>query len=116
MEKKKENFKPTAVTIVMIFLAIVALLTWVVPTSVVVTDEAGTSQIIYNAASDEDGNVIENAGTSLVGLWDYFTAPIEGFIDAADIATSILISGGLDCNPESCRCNGRRYRCASQKI
>ncbi len=86
---------PTAITIVMIFLAIVALLTWVVPTSVVITDEAGNSQIIYNAAFDEDGNVIENAGTSPVGLWDYFTAPIEGFIDAADIATAILISGGL---------------------
>lgn len=65
MEKKKRKFQmPTAITIVMIFLAIVALLTWVVPTSVVVTDEAGNSQIIYNAAFDEDGNIIENAGTS----------------------------------------------------
>lgn len=92
----KKAFKmPTALTIVMIFLAIVALLTWFVPTSVVVEGDDGSSQIIYNAAFDEDGNVIENAGTSPVGLWDYIMAPINGFIDAADIATSIFLSGGL---------------------
>ena len=86
---------PTAITIVMLFLAVAVILTWFVPTSVVVTDDSGSRQIIYNAALDEDGNIIENAGTSPVGIWDYFTAPIEGFIDAADIAITILISGGL---------------------
>ena len=58
---------PTALGIVMIFLALVAVLTWFVPTSVVVDGE-----IIFNAAFDADGNVIQNAGTSPVGLWDYF--------------------------------------------
>ena len=92
----KKAFKmPTALTIVMIFLAIVALLTWFVPTSVVVEGDDGTSQIIYNAAFDDDGNVVENAGTSPVGLWDYIMAPINGFIDAADIITTIFISGGF---------------------
>ncbi len=93
---KKGTFKmPSAVTIVMIFLAIVAVLTWFVPTSAVVTDKDGTSRIIYNAAIDDEGNIVENAGTDPVGIWDYFTAPVEGFVDAAEIATSILISGGL---------------------
>ena len=81
---------PTALGIVMIFLAIVAVLTWIVPTSVVVDGE-----IIYNAAFDADGNVIQNAGTSPVGLWDYFLAPIVGLADGVGVAAAILISGGF---------------------
>ena len=65
---------PSAVTIVMIFLAVVAVLTWFVPTSAVVTDGDNTSRIIYNAAIDGEGNIIENAGTDPVGIWEYFTA------------------------------------------
>jgi len=91
-----KNFKmPSALMIVMIFLAIVAVLTWFVPTSVVVTDDAGVSQIIYNAAFDEDGNVIENAGTSPVGLWDFFMAPILGLGEGVDVAAALIVSGGF---------------------
>ena len=86
-----KKFKmPTALGIVMIFLAIVAVLTWIVPTSVVVDGE-----IIFNAAFDGDGNVIENAGTSPVGLWDYFLAPVTGLARGVDVAAAILISGGF---------------------
>ena len=92
---KKTIKMPSALTIVMIFLAIVAVLTWFVPTSVVVTDDAGNNVIHFNAAFDADGNIIENAGTNPVGLWDFFLAPIEGFISAADIAITIMISGGF---------------------
>ena len=38
MAKKRAFKMPSAVTIVMIFLAVVAVLTWFVPTSAVVTD------------------------------------------------------------------------------
>ncbi len=86
---------PPALIIVMIFLFIVGILTWFVPTSVVTTNDAGESEIIYNAAFDADGNVIENAGTDPVGLWDLFLAPIQGFANAADVAMAILVSGGL---------------------
>lgn len=86
-----KKFKmPTALGIVMIFLAIVAILTWFVPTSVVVDGE-----IIFNAAFDADGNVINNAGTSPVGLWDYFLAPIQGLAEGVGVAAAILVSGGL---------------------
>ena len=95
MAKKRAFKMPSAVTIVMIFLAVVAVLTWFVPTSAVVTDGDNTSRIIYNAAIDGEGNIIENAGTDPVGIWEYFTAPIQGFADAAEIATSILVSGGM---------------------
>lgn len=86
---------PSALMIVMIFLAIVALLTWFVPTSVVVEDAAGNSEIIYNAAFDEDGNVIENAGTDPVGLWDFFMAPILGLGEGIDVAAALIVSGGF---------------------
>lgn len=91
-----KKFKmPPALIIVMMFLFIVGILTWFVPTSVVVSDEAGNSEIIYNAAFDDEGNVIENAGTDPVGFWDFFLAPIKGFANAADVAMAILVSGGL---------------------
>lgn len=92
----KKKFKmPPALIIVMIFLFIVGIMTWFVPTSVVVTNDAGESEIIYNAAFDADGNVIENAGTDPVGLWDLFLAPVKGFANAAEVAMAILVSGGL---------------------
>ncbi len=91
-----KKFKmPTALTIVTIFLAIVAILTWIVPTSVVVTDDDGNKVIHYNAAFDGDGNVVEDAGTDPVGLWDFFIVPIQGFISASDVAATIFISGGF---------------------
>ena len=92
---KKKFQMPSALTIVMLFMIVVAILTWFVPTSVVITNEQGESEIIYNAAFDEAGNVIQNAGTNPVGIWDLFTAPIKGFVNAAEVATSILVSGGL---------------------
>ena len=49
---KKKFQMPTALSIVMIFLAVVAVMTWFVPTSVV--NEAG--EIVFNAAFDADGN------------------------------------------------------------
>ena len=86
---------PSALAIVMIFLVIVGIMTWFVPTSVVVENDAGEKEIIFNAAFDGDGNVIENAGTNPVGIWDLFTAPVNGFADAAEVAAAILVSGGL---------------------
>ena len=92
----KKTFKmPSALAIVMIFLVIVGIMTWFVPTSVVVENDAGEKEIIFNAAFDGDGNVIENAGTNPVGIWDLFTAPVNGFADAAEVAAAILVSGGL---------------------
>ena len=95
MKKAKKQFEmPSALVIVMIFLFIVTVLTWFIPTSVVTVDENGNNVIHYNSAFDEDGNIIENAGTDPKGLWDFLMAPINGFTDAADVAGTIFISGG----------------------
>ena len=87
---KKKFQMPSALMIVMIFLGIVGLMTWFVPTSVVVDGE-----IIFNAAFDADGNVIENAGTSPVGLWDFFLAPVLGLAEGVQVAAALIISGGF---------------------
>ncbi|MFI3225903.1 MAG: YfcC family protein [Clostridia bacterium] len=86
---------PSSLSIVMIFLLIVTLLTWIVPTSVVTYDDDGTKVIHYNSTIDDDGNVVEGAGTSPKGLWNLILSPVEGFINASDVAGTIFVSGGL---------------------
>ncbi len=92
---KKKFTMPSALMIVLIFLFIVALMTWFVPTSVVVENADGVKEIIFNAAFDGDGNVIENAGTDPVGLWDFFMAPILGLGEGVDVAAALIVSGGF---------------------
>ena len=96
MSKNKRKFQmPSAMILLFIVLILVSILTWFIPTSVVTTSETGERIIHYNAAFDADGNVVENAGTSPVGLWDIFMAPIKGFAAGADVSFSILISGSF---------------------
>lgn len=92
---KKSFTMPPAMIIVSIFLLIVAVLTWIVPTSVVVKGSDGVEQIHYNAAFDSSGNVIENAGTSPAGLWQIIKAPITGFQNGSDVVFAILIAGSF---------------------
>lgn len=92
---KKEFKMPSALTIVFCFLLIVVALTWIVPTSVAIDNADGTSTVIYNAAFDADGNVIEDAGTAPMGLWDLLLAPVRSFGDAASVGVTILVSGGF---------------------
>ena len=76
-------------------LIFVAVLTWFIPTSVVTIGENGERTVHYNAAFNDAGEIIENAGTSPVGLWDVFMAPIKGFIKGSDVSISILVSGAF---------------------
>lgn len=66
----KKKFKmPSAMILLFIVLVFVAVLTWFVPNSVMVTDEeTGENTICYNASFDENGEVITDFGTSPVGL------------------------------------------------
>ena len=93
-KKKKIRKMPSSLTIVMMFLVIVTVLTWVVPTSVVTEDKAGVQEIHYNAAFDDEGGIVENAGTAPKGLWNILLAVIRGFESASDVAITIFVSGG----------------------
>ncbi|MGL4676774.1 MAG: YfcC family protein [Brevinema sp.] len=89
----KERKMLSAYSIVFIFLIITAILTWIVPPSVVVTDENGTKEIIYNAIMLSSGEIITNAGVQAVGLWNVIMAPIQGFAKASSVAIAILMAG-----------------------
>jgi uncharacterized ion transporter superfamily protein YfcC len=96
MAKGKSKFQmPPALIIVTIFLLFIAVLTWFVPTSVVVTQDNGEQKIVYNAAFDADGKVVKDAGTSPAGLWQIIKAPITGFQNGSDVIFAILIAGSF---------------------
>lgn len=96
MAKGKSKFQmPPALIIVTIFLLFIAVLTWFVPTSVVVTKDNGEQKIVYNAAFDADGKVVKDAGTSPAGLWQIIKAPITGFQNGSDVIFAILIAGSF---------------------
>jgi len=90
-----KKFKmPSAYTIVFIFLVITAILTWIVPTSVVVENE-GVKEVIFNASFDGDGNVLKGAGHNPAGLWDILMAPVKGYEKSAGVGIAILIAGAF---------------------
>lgn len=92
MNKKKML---SAYTIVFIFLLVTAALTWIVPQSVVITNDSGTQEVIYNAIFGANGEVIRGAGAQPAGLWDVIMAPITGFQNAGPVSIAILMAGAF---------------------
>ena len=92
MNKKKML---SAYTIVFIFLLITAVLTWIVPQSIVVTNENGIQEVIYNAIFDSNGEIIRGVGAQPAGLWDIIMAPITGFQNAGPVSIAILMAGAF---------------------
>lgn len=96
IEKKKKKFQmPSAMIVLFAVLVFVAVLTWIVPVSVVKTDANGKSTVVYNASFDAKGKVVKGTGTQPAGLWDLFLAPIKGFQNGADVSFAILVSGAF---------------------
>jgi uncharacterized ion transporter superfamily protein YfcC len=85
---------PTAYTIVFLFLILTAVLTWFVPTSVVVSND-GIKEVIYNASFDADGNVLAGMGYNPAGVWDIIMAPIKGFEKSSSVGVAILMAGSF---------------------
>ena len=64
IEKKKKKFQmPSAMIVLFAVLVFVAVLTWIVPVSVVKTDANGKSTVVYSASFDADGKVVKGTGT-----------------------------------------------------
>lgn len=90
-----KKFKmPSAYTIVFLFLIATAILTWIIPTSVVVTNN-GVKEVIYNASFDADGNVLKGMGYNPAGIWDIIMAPIKGFQKSSNVGIAILMAGSF---------------------
>ncbi len=86
---------PPSLIIVYMFLLFVALLTWVVPVSVVTVSDDGVKEVHYNASLDDDGNIIEDYGTEPAGIWDVMLAPVQGLQAGSDVIAVLLIAGGF---------------------
>ncbi|MDO4870507.1 MAG: YfcC family protein [Candidatus Saccharibacteria bacterium] len=132
-DKKRTKRMPSAFTILMVLVTIMALLTWVVPAGRYQTDPdndnapiAGTYQTAEQAVKETTAKVEEikirdgitdvksdeakdnaelqealkaqadaEALTNKQGLWNVFTAPINGFKDGIEIILFVLVIGGF---------------------
>lgn len=89
MSKSKRKFKmPQAFTILVILIAVVAVLTWIIP--------AGQYERITTDSGEEpvagSYHLVDRAGQ---GPGDVLLAPFEGFYNAVDIAVFILMVGSF---------------------
>ena len=87
-ESRRVKFRmPSTLTIIFLLIAIMAVLTWIIP--------SGSFE-----RQDIDGRMVVVAGTyqkaasNPQGITEVFTAPISGFIDAAEVVGFVLIVGG----------------------
>ena len=91
---KKQKKMLSAYSIVFIFLIITAILTWIVPQSVVVVNN-GVKEVVYDAVFSKSGEVLKGMGRQPAGLWDIIMAPIQGFEKASSVSISILMAGAF---------------------
>ncbi len=85
--RKRKFTMPNTLTIIFLLIVVMAILTWIVP--------SGSFE-----REDIEGRMVVVAGTyekvksNPQGVTDVFTAPINGFIDAAEVVGFVLIVGG----------------------
>lgn len=84
----------SAYSIAFIFLVITGILTWFIPPSVVVTNDAGIKEVVYNATI-MNGELLTNIGVQPAGIWDILMASIKGFEKAAKVSIAILVAGAF---------------------
>ena len=101
---KKKAFKmPTVYTILFAIIAIVALLTWILPAGRYDYVTADTGEVIPAAESLDysGGDLLPIPGTftelegSPQGITDILMAPVQGFHNATDVALFVLVVGGF---------------------
>ncbi|CAM3603187.1 YfcC family protein [Parendozoicomonas haliclonae] len=101
--KKKAFQMPTVYTILFAIIAIIALLTWILPAGKYDYVTADTNQLIPAAeVLDYSGDerllpvpgTFQELESSPQGLTDILMAPIQGFHRAVDVALFILVIGG----------------------
>lgn len=88
MQEKKGFKMPTAYTILIGLIVIVAILTWIVPAGEYETTEVDGDQVPISGTYQEIERTPQN-------VFDIITAPSTGFQDAIDVGLFILIVGGF---------------------
>lgn len=99
--RKKMFRMPSAFAILFGIIAVMALLTWIIPSGQYQMTEpvdgsdptpiAGTYEEVDKITTDEEGSTVD----SRQGLWELFQAPIKGTVEAIDIVLFVLILGGF---------------------
>lgn len=85
---KKEKFTmPQTLTIIFLLIVLMAILTWIVPSG-------NFERVDIDGRSVVVAGTYEKAPSNPQGITDVFTAPINGFIDAAEVVGFVLIVGG----------------------
>ncbi len=107
LKRKRKFFSrlrfPSALTLLFIIIAVMAALTWIIPSGQYkVTDGedatpiAGTYQQVDKSTTTVDAETGEKTTTDVrQGLWEVLQAPIKGFLDASDVVIFVLVIGGF---------------------
>ncbi|EGT4627361.1 YfcC family protein [Clostridioides difficile] len=85
--KKKKFTMPQTLTIIFLLIMLMAILTWIVPSG-------NFERVDIDGRSVVVAGTYEKAPSNPQGITDVFTAPINGFIDAAEVVGFVLIVGG----------------------
>ncbi|HBE8643623.1 TPA: YfcC family protein [Clostridioides difficile] len=85
--KKKKFTMPQTLTIIFLLIVLMAILTWIVPSG-------NFERVDIDGRSVVVAGTYEKAPSNPQGITDVFTAPINGFIDAAEVVGFVLIVGG----------------------
>ena len=86
LKKKKFTMQQT-LTIIFLLIVLMAILTWIVPSG-------NFERVDIDGRSVVVAGTYEKAPSNPQGITDVFTAPINGFIDAAEVVGFVLIVGG----------------------
>lgn len=85
--KKKKFTMPQTLTIIFLLIVLMAILTLIVPSG-------NFERVDIDGRSVVVAGTYEKAPSNPQGITDVFTAPINGFIDAAEVVGFVLIVGG----------------------
>ena len=85
--RKKKFTMPQTLTIIFLLIIVMAVLTWIIPSgSFERVDIEGRAVVV--------AGTYEKVSSNPQGVTEVFTAPINGFIDAAEVVGFVLIVGG----------------------
>ena len=104
IKKTKQKLRsPSAFTILFVVIAVMAALTWVIPSGLYKTDKegnriAGSYHVVNKdrtVKEKKDGKETEVDKHDRQGLWDIFTAPTKGMSGKLDVIVFVMVLGGF---------------------
>lgn len=85
--RRQKFTMPSTLTIIFLLIVVMAVLTWIVPSGSFERQEIQDKMVVV-------AGTYEKVASNPQGITDVFTAPINGFIDAAEVVGFVLIVGG----------------------